>query len=383
MAGVVSVQRFQLTLTAGNLTASDTLAGGTNTDNCVPFITKRVTTPPDASGPPSVGLDDHRFVTVDAYFTGGDTVVVATNESADRVVVVEVTVVEFDGTTILVEHGTFGINQDTTDAVGITDIINVDQAFLYATWQTDYAQGYWTWTNVRCEITNKDLVTFDMINDTPISTGNFYVVRSVSKADFAVQQVSISLTTAVDLSGTDTFTAVDEAKSFVVGSYYGGSSDDNNDSTIHVALSNVSAGAGELDTVTIERQNTGGPIEWTGFIVTFDSGGAETVQRDTEVLDGDPNFLEVELGDAKDFDVKHIINSGLMGGTNGGSWDSSNGDGYCEAHAAWSWVDSDTIRVEHYTRPTPVSTDNRISWEVIEWELNAAGGPTRRVMVIS
>ena len=370
MAGVVDVERFSLTLAAGTATASGTLTKGQTVVNCVPYMTCRMVTPPTTP-------DNPEHHAVDVYFSG-NTVVVETDEFDVRSIVCEVTVVQYDGVRILVDPITFSLTTSeasTTEA--ITDIVDLDQAYIYCACQIQTANSLFETTALRARITSTTVATFDQSVINSEVSGHAWVVRSVSNQDFTVQPLSVTLADTVDLDNTGSITAVDEAKTFLMGSHHGGSGDDSNDSSIHCWLSGT---GGTVDTVNVERQNTSGTISWSGFAVTFDSGGDEKVERGTVLQTAGTASENVDLQGTWDSDFRQVINSGQMTLPNCSTagYASQN---FPECRAAWDWVDNDTIRVQHYVYSSP-STDNRISYEAIQWSAGAASTP-RRVMVVT
>jgi hypothetical protein len=174
---VISVERFSLALAAGDATSEDTNPGGGDfgksqtAANCIPFITSRVTT--SATTP-----DTYGSYCIDAYFSG-TTVVVETGLFSTREMVVEVTVVEFDGTDIDVQQGVYsmahGSDLTDTDAPSAVTLVNT---FLYHTYQNDNANQLHESYLIRGEFTSNVLLTFERLGNFGNVGGHWYTAEA-------------------------------------------------------------------------------------------------------------------------------------------------------------------------------------------------------------
>lgn len=357
MAGVVSVERFTITLSSGTSSNSATLTKSQTTANCIPFFTKRMTTGASTD-------DDWAESNVDCYFSGS-TVVVETVDNTPRVCVVDVAVVEFDGTSVEVQQGTYSMGTSATSTTATITAVTLADAFAIAPHKQTATIFVNAGATVRTQFNSTTQLGFSRGGTGGTINGHWYVAEATS-GDFSVQTSDITVT---GTSNTGTITSVTTGKTFLVGSYTAdsGTADDNADIP-YLELTNAT-------TITLDRVASGGTIVATVFAISFT--GNEVVQRgilvqSSSTASEDLDITTVDLTVAMAWTP---ATQSFKNASAGGSSSNKNGD----VQVGISFVDNDTIRFQHLTDGNEPMD---ISWEVIEWELNAA--PTaRRIFVIS
>lgn len=370
--GIVSVERFSLSLGDNVLTADGTLTKSQTTGNCIPFITSRTSVLGGATG------DEFRQFCLQSFFPDGSTVRVERGRAgaSQSQLVAEVTVVEFDGTDIEVQQGTYSIGASTaSDVVTGISAVTLANTFLYHNWHRgNVFDAVYDSSAVRGRITGTQELTFDRIatDSTAIVTGRWYLADATTGGDFTVQAKDIDLATG-DTSNTATLTSVTTASTFLLGSAKSNGTDQDgaHQNTYDVNLSNST-------TISLQRDTSGGPLNWSGFAVEMTDN--TSVQRGTRVQSTDllSDSFDITAVTLADSWVHVAGSSGSMGG---GSYPGGASQNPTDSFMALDFVDSDTIRMQH-TNNSTASADNDISWEVIEWDIGAAG-PSRRVMVVS
>lgn len=363
---VLSVERFSIALPAATSLATATLTKGQATANCVPFVTVRATAV-EATADRWAGFP------IKARFSDATTVEVEVGRG-DTGLVVEVTVVEFDPAKVSVQQ----ITTSTTGADITAAITAVDQtkAFVYTTYCNDPAEGSSSTAPyegmIRTYFSANNELTFTRFTSTTNMLYEVYVVECLG-TEWAVQSFDVTL--AAVTSNTATLTAVDTAKTFVVGSYQAdsGMADDNADGTVGVTLDNAT-------TVTIQRAEAGGTLVYTGYAVEFGAAETASVQHDEIVAQGDIESQNVDFGTPLvDLDFAMVIGGG-QGNRQSASFPGSGSSAHGDAFCAWDFIDVDTIRVQHSSLGNaPPEADNDLPWQVIDWRFGAAA-PSGRVL---
>ena len=384
---VLSVQKHTLTISGGSAT-DDTaaLTGSPTTANCIPFVSTRVVT--TGSNP-----DEFSAYAVRADFTGGDTVRVTTanRDLASREIVCEVTVVEFNPAEVNVYQGQGEFDGSETlvlnDPYGASVDVVLAKSFLYFTYTTDNSSEQWVQHNIRGVMTDADTLTFDAINNqgeagVDASLVNWYVAEAINTA-WAVDHVAIQLSGA-QTTNTDTFTAVDDGKTCVFGSYKGSSGSTDTDgcqeNTIDVTLTD--SGGDTWDTVTATRLLAVGIIDWAGCVVEL--AGNENVYRgQLTTTNASPDTGTSRTITTAVTEADSMVHTCGMTGILGGSGnDDANSDDVPAVFYAWTFASSTLVDCEHYTGQSNFQAAD-VTWEVIEWDVGGAPPATRRVMVIS
>lgn len=359
---VVSIQKFSLTLASGTASTSTALAGGTVDANCVPFVSAWIST---VSATP----EDFETMRVDCYISSGS-VYVATGVATGRVVECEVTVVEFDGTDVVVDSGTFsmtgtGISASAAPTVGTTTSFAVHHYLVSG----DPIDRHTT-NNVRCILTSNAL-SFER-EDTGYSgdiSGHWFTARATT-GYFSTQQVDYDLT---GVTGSATISTVTQGKSFVVGGWIGGSADDNESNVMTVQLA---SGGGTVD---FERNYAGNSLSYAGAVVTF--SGNETCYHGIGTALSTAASHVLSIGGTVAVADSMVISGGTGTSQHCGRFESWDSDDVPDAMIAWTVSSTTQVTAEKSTNGSENGYD--LAFQVVEWDTGAAPPATRRVMVIT
>jgi len=259
MVSVKSVEKLTITLAVGVASNTGTLTLGQVDTQCVPFSTKRV----GATGPSS--SDDYDDMNIDISISG--TTVTATRLDTDGDMIVECFIVEYNSS-ITVQQGTFTLSgASTTSAVTTVD---QTKTFMIFTYQSSVATADEHDDNaIRGRFTTDSELTFSRVGTGGTITGNWYVVEDTG-SNWTVQNIQPNITGG-SATGTDTFTAVDMAKTFTISSYETlGDTDDVIDGAVTTELTNTT-------TVTSRRGGTTSAVTVETYVVEF--LGSDSVQR--------------------------------------------------------------------------------------------------------
>jgi hypothetical protein len=376
-----------------NVPATADLTGtpATDTSDCIPFVMTRVT---------DYGTEADAFMSygVRASFVSDspNKIKVQTGSRKNmvgRALVCEVTVVEFNSDEVNVYQGEYAVPDNTNPAaindpfgVGVDVVLN--KSFLYFTATAFQAANFWKTYTLRGVITDVDTLTFDVSsgnnNDAVI---NWYVAEAINSA-WDVYPASVQLADAVTTNASTTFTAVDPAKTFVLGSYMGSEAapdgDGNEENTIDITLTESVPASGNFDEVTatrIDAQVGDGVIDWAGFVVELN--GSENVYRGAITTSASsPDTDTVTSVTAANSWVHTSGHTGILGG--GMHTDDSNSNDAPGTFGAWTLVGSpSSTQVSWAHDTTGGQTGGTVTWEVVEWDVGGAPPATRRVMVIS
>jgi hypothetical protein len=366
MAAVNSVQKHQITIPSGTSSAtSATLDPAVTLDDCIPFVTSRVT---DDNGA------IHACYAVKAEFiTGPDRVQVSTGINTSREVVCEVTVVEFNSTLVTVQNGTKAIT-GTNTSTQIDVSVDRDQTFLYHTWSHQDSETNYGATNIRGILTTDILGEFSRQNSAAggqIDITWWLAEGITGTPPFDVQHVILDLESAQTTNTADApgdFTAVTAAKTMLIGSWK--SPEENFSNAEHTVdtLLNVDG-----DTITKNRSGSTDFVFGQVQLVSFT--GSETVYRGTIVGT-----------DGSDVDSVGPVNSagsmvhaaGATGSFTSGSFAGTAATDCPDAHCGLTLTDTD-VTCTHGTTGADTGT---LSWEVIDFDLGAPPAGGRRIMVI-
>ena len=366
---VKSIQKFSVALPASTALATEELAAGTVTANCVPYICTRITTGASNS---------FQEYATDAYFTnpgGTPTLNIETGSAATRALVVEVTVIEFDTSVsnTSVQQGTFDFTTTETNTTESLTAVDLAKTYPYVTWQMGGATSAYgacfCFVEFASNGTDDDLLDFDRsVNGAVAMSGHWYTVES---DEFTVQAIQNYFSGA---SNTESLSpSVTLAQTACFGSSKNDNTADNNErSTIDCVIT--------ANDITCQCPTAAGYRQGTWYAVSFDSS-VGNVQHGTraQVTSIASDSFDITSVDRTRSLVHPTSNPGCF--TNG-SFPGTSADDTNDAFCAWDFVDDDTIRVQHSTAGGEASND--LTWQVIEWELTAAGpAPSRRVMVIS
>jgi len=375
MPAVISVQKHTITLAAGTGSNSATLTGtaASNTGQCIPFVSSRITIIAGTQ-------DDFSAYAVDAYFSG-TTVVVATGTAATRAMVIEVTVVEFDDNEIDIQQDTYAMtNAEASDVVTLGTSVDTGTTFLYHTWQLDsVVDDNMNSAMVRGSFTGGGAsVTLERETGAIWAvSGHTYTAEATAGTPYwTVQPVTVALTGGVTTTG-DIPVDIVLTRSFLIGSQtsqWGG--DDVDTGCIDSYISAV-------DTITCTREySSGTDADMEFFVVEFKAGVSDNVQRGTLTQATQQASENVDITTPVDEAKSSVHTSGATGSFAVGRHTGVGSEHVPHAWCAWSFVDTgagaDTINMTYLLNDT--SEPYSVSWEVIEWDVGAAAAP-RRVMV--
>ena len=361
-------------MTDGNLSSTPySLTKGQTVANCVPFVTTRQTSAPDASE-----YRRGRNKVVSPYFDGSDNLVIQRDLDVGNLVV-EATIVEFDPARTQVISDTFqiapqGNNNDDATAFTFPGAASVTpaNAFVYfGQYQNASTSNYHSTYLVKADITSSTQVTMHRGASRGTCDGTYFVVESTA-GDFSVSTVDILLSGVSSNTGS---VSVTSGKTWLLGSAEVDASNviDNIESFAYRASLNTAG-----DTVTVERQSTSYDLNFHGQLIQFSDN--TTVDRGAILSQGDLDSQDVSV--SVDLNTAMAVAPGHMGhylscASNGGSLLYST----ASSMAAMSFPDASTLRVQRNSDSTVTSTD--IGWEIVNWDTGGGTTTTRRFMVTS
>ena len=373
MGCVLSVQKHTITLTGG--TSSDTAAltgdPASDTGNCVPFVTTRVTT---AHGTPA----QHRAYEVSVEFTGSSPNINVqcetdgTGGETGRVIVCEVTVVEF-ASNIKVQTGTLALSGSTNHTIDLTlahdAVSRRDRAFLNHTWLNGISSTDYRDHCLRGELTLVDELQFTRSDNDGNVTGNWWLIESLAPHSFEVEHIDMNIANT-SATTTNSFVGVHSggvtmAKTAIFGNHSTtNASDDNENCTANMFLASTTQ-------ITVNRSGT--TDVWSGLAQAVEFADGTNVYRGTiDPTDGDDTDTVTSVDDTES--LVHV-----PGGTGlfvTGSFAGTGPGDIPNAHCALTFNSGTQIRAQHYAGGVPDVAE--LSWEVIEWDTSTV---TRRVMV--
>jgi len=374
MALVRSVEKFSITITAGNASNSASLTKSQDTDLCVPFITSRVTTIASS-------VNDTTAYQPDVYFSGS-TVVAETTTSATREIVVEVTVVEFESYCCTVSQGTFQLTDTTasaTPSIGAT-VREVD-SFPYATWRGG-TLGDNESSSVSVEFNSTTELLIERFGTSGQIDGHFYVVYAHTREELVSQYAEFDLSgTATSANSLALAANVTWASSIVLGSYSIDGGTDDNEAFAHLRLYDDTGS----DKFRMERATTPGTgattLRCQAYVVEF--AGAEVIQRgvETQATETTSDTVTItEVGTLAETMANTPASISWLGMYHPGTAAADHPDAY----AALDFTNDTTLRIQHLGNGTQ-SGDAAISWEVLEWDVSvpANRGDTGRGNITS
>jgi hypothetical protein len=342
---VVSVEHKEITLGSGITTNSAALSNDQVLANCVPFVSIKT----DTYG------DDWDENLVDVYFESSPSkqVTVQRGEGSGSVIV-SIFVVEFDGTNVEVQSGTFS----TADSYIDKDIavITESKAVPLSYWKITGNDDDWDCAMVTTDFLDSDTVRMERDQATGTITGHYYVFEA-KNSEFSVQKALMSMASSDDFD-TATISSVDTSKSFIISSY---EVDEANDDAEEGALDIWLSSATEVRAERRPEANSYSVPTINVFVITFDSGGSSSVQRNS--------FTWADADTSKQMDITQVDESASMikGGTMYGimECDGTASSDVKSVFIKYEFIDNDTVGAERYTN----NEDGTGHWEVVEWEL--------------
>jgi hypothetical protein len=381
MASVLSVNHYTLTL--GDSATSDSVdisSDVTTIANCIPFISVRATVEAD-------GRDNFNEYMVDAYFSGNN-LVAETNAAiaGGRQLVVEAYVVEFDGTSVTVDSGTFTkANGNASDTATIT-ATNTAKSFHYHTYTCDQSVNDYEQALCGCKFTTSGSsvtsLTFEVSNTTSTMTGHWYVAEAQG-TEFAVTHVTTFIPgDETDIVDTTSISGITAASTIVLGNVWYGNNDDPRASTLQFTLDSGSQ-------FTLQRVHSDAqPLYWNGQFIEWSD--ATTVTRYSTTADpgnaGGTRTINVDITSAglSDLTAAMPMLDGLTGQQCGGSFNENTSQDVQSAFVAVDLTTTTNLRAQYLSASDTNSDDNDLSYAVIEWDIGGAPPATpRRIMVIS
>lgn len=253
---IVSVEKLTVSLADTVASGSTNLGKSQTLANCVPFATF------EWDGTATDWGDQQ----IDVYMASGADRVVVERRTSGSAINAIIYIVEFDSASVTVQSGTYAFTSgQSTHTESITAVADQANAFVLRYTQSDTAGAP---RIERCtdtvEFSADDELTFTRFDtNAPRPQGHWFVVESID-GGFTVQ-------TCDDVS-PDVASPVDMDKAFVVGTTRQVSVLDTRPSRqarMYLA---------DTDTVAFDNADAAGR-PWIAFVIEFDSGGDETVQR--------------------------------------------------------------------------------------------------------
>lgn len=349
-AWVKSVETLTITLSSTNTSNTGSTTLGQTAADCILFVTQK--TPRTA--------DENYGTRLIKADISGSTVTIRRGTGTDiGTITAIVTVVECT-TDCVVSTADTSISGGSTSNTATVSITDTASAFMVFSISSTYSPGDTSVaTNPICrgQVTDTTTLTFTRAQSTNSITARWYLVECIND-EFSVQRGAISLANSAE-SNTATISAVTMAQTFTLFSLTGANTDDWLNTICRCWL-------GSTTTVNVQRGDGGAAgtfsltIEYQAVSMT---GGS--VQRGNHTITGTSASTNIT---AVDLDASFAWNPGLNGMGEGNSTD---GDDVGQFWAAAVLVDADTVQQEVVTD----STTGTWAWEVIEFELEAAGDP--------
>lgn len=347
MALVRSVEQILITIPTSATSNTGTLTKGQIDNKCVPFTTV------------AVGYNgeidfDFKFVRV----TISGSTVTATRSTASSVNTVEVIiyVVEFtDECTVTTGEATIGSgNLTVTDTIALTDLT---RSFVYMTFTPTVSTNDYDDACASVEITNTTTLTF-----TRQATGQTIVCRwytvECDATQFDVQRGSFLLDGTNNTAQSAAFTAVDMARTMVIGNFNSG------DASARSEIGNCTIDLVDSTHVRARRANDSTPaladeIDIDFQVIQFAAAENISVQRGEFIITGVEDTDTITAVDLN----RSMAHS--PGGQNNGSINSLSGESVSSIFCRMDLEDSTTVR----GTLIPDFTESVFSWEVIEWSI--------------
>jgi len=346
MSLVRSVEEILITIPTSATSNTGTLTKGQIDNKCVPFTTV-------AAAASTSEVQDTRFVRV----TISGSTVTATRSAASSIISVDVIifVVEFTNE-CTVQTGEITVTGLTgTDSPPI-DFTDLTKTFVYMTFTPNSTSNDVDDTIITVEITNTTTLTFTRQNTSIDITCRWYTVEC-DDVQFDVQRGSFLLDGTNNTAQSAAFTAVDMARTMVIGNFNSdeiSSSGDTGNCTIDLF---------STTTVRARRANGAAPpageIDVDFQVIQFAVAENITVQRgefSITVTEDTDTITAVDLN-------RSMAHS--PAGENNSSIDAGGSGSISQFFAKMDLQDSTTVR----GRVVSDGLNSINSWEVVEWEL--------------
>ena len=358
--GVVSVEKFSLTLTATVSSAHAPFTKGQNSSNTVPFVTKYM----QSSG----AAEDWQHHLTRVTFNSTDVIIDRVGTSA--LITIEITVVEFDPSSVKVQSGSYTMaDGDISTTSPISDSVNTSRtALIFYSKITGTIDDDYNSASVKGNFWNSTVVSFVRQDTTGTITGTWYVFESLDGA-FTVQSKLLTVPNGAE-TATVGIDSVQMNKTFLIASYGATENSDNaRDGSTSVVLTSST-----LITATRGGSVAGDSIFLNIFVITFT--GNEYVQRGTLSFTDSASAPE---------SVTATINS--VNTSNSMAWNpvltgrmSSDGTGEGDLQSAFSRLDFPNSTAIRGTRGLTGGT-TIASYEVVEWVVQSGEDSTPPVIL--
>lgn len=342
-AGALSVEACNIVLSTSQTSNTCTMTKGQTAANVVPFSSYYIPTP-------ATTVDDYSAYVHDISISGS-TVTATRGDAGGASIDLEVYLVEFDPSKVRVQKGTFSMSGTSTTS-SITTAVDQSKAFLVFYYQSADTAVQQPEFNVRGYFSANNELTFVRDAGTGTTQGTWYVVEDLG-GYFSVQASNITLTGVT--SNTGTISSVTTAKTFLVGSYQGGSADDTSSGSAAARLTSSTV-------ITVEKGGATGNITATVYAITFTGG--ENVQRGSQAFATTDTALSNSLAAG---DYSNAMASSAMRLTDNG-WQVSTASSDNADDKFRLTVNDGTDQID-MLRSNSGSNAANIDWEVVEWEI--------------
>jgi len=271
------------------------LTKGQVVENCVPFVTYQSS---------SSSTDAARW-RIDVYFPNSTQIKIERTAASDNTAG-HIYIVEFDPNKVRVQQGSFTCLDEAVapqnTVVALAQTVDTSKAAVVAHYRTALTTGDWDGHSLQFGLSSSNFSAYRYQGDDTALYGHYYVFESLT-GNFTVQQKQLAFTGS-DTLKSDTITAVNGNKSFVVSSVY----TTNNSSSWFYSTFDAKLVGGS--SVEAQRAVAGAYTTIKFFIIEF--------HDDTTVRHGDVSLSSSDLQDDNtitevDTNYAAAINTTAMG----------------------------------------------------------------------
>jgi hypothetical protein len=358
MAGVVSVERVDLTIADAGTTDTADLTKGQDEAKCVPFATFQHNA--DANG----DSDNYsaNMAEVEIWDNAGTAAVRITRTGTADPLVYTIYVVEF-GSDINVQRGT--VNSITGTGTDVT-ITSIDQTKAFALFYYNRNGGDLDAHDsaaVRSHFTADTTLRLNRGSGADGDFSGFWYVVEDTGSNFDVEAGTVALS-ASQTSNTATISAVTMAKTFIVASMETDQTDDDvNSGTMYCDLQST--------TLVRARRNTAAATITVSFFAIEFSGGENVYRGELAFGTADTQLTASHTAVDPDFAMAWSPNRQHRSASGSGTGSSDN------SASAVKVIINGTDNGIVADRNNFGSDAANFSWETVEWEEDVAGGGSR------
>ncbi len=356
MALVLSIEKIEITLSSTQTTNTGSTTKGQVATNCIPFTTIAHTR-----------NTSERFnaTTIRTTISGTTVTIVREVTVGSQVLEAVVYVVEFNPDVSTVQTGLLNCPNNST-TVAPTTLTDITKSFLWFNYTCTHGTDDFADTMVKGEITSTTLLTFESFLSVGDRDVQWYILEC-DNTEFDVQHITWTLATLQTTTSSSAFTAVDMARTMVIGSYESGeTSDDPRDGSCMIDLDTTT-------TVRATRANggtgAGVTIQCKAQIIQFNADEVDGVDRGIFTITGTEDTDTIGSVDLTRTMAKSQDPCGST------SMNSTNGDDIGQRNARMDLSDSTTVR----GRVVTDSTTGLYTWEVVEFVISALEGIKRYI----